>query len=167
MYQYCIEIYTVPIEKKLRAYVLEEQRDKSETQKKNQQNQNQKRKEVHNHTTDLSEIDIIENQSIEKDLNTIPIIQNSSSLFDKSSGSAVFDKSSGSAVFDKSSGVFDKSSGVFDKYSEEEKARKETTMDPFIKNMNHTYKNEEIPTESMKYELYNFIQNKNTHFATY
>ena len=49
MYQYCIEIYTVPIEKKLRAYVLEEQTKK---------NEKQKRKELDDNTTDLSEIDV-------------------------------------------------------------------------------------------------------------
>lgn len=111
MYQYCIEIYTVPIEKKLRAYVLEEQTTK---------NEKQKRKELDDNTTDLSEIDV--------------------------HGSDGYTKRTDTSVL----------SAIEE--------------DPFIKNMSHTYRHEEISkesTESMRSELYDFIQNKKSTFAQY
>ncbi len=111
MYQYCIEIYTVPIEKKLRAYVLEEQTKK---------NEKQKRKELDDNTTDLSEIDDhgSDGYTKRKDTSLLSVIEE----------------------------------------------------DPFIKNMSHTYRHEEISkesTESMRSELYDFIQNKKSSFAQY
>tara|TARA_Y100001958_G_C21175539_1_gene506444 strand:+ start:661 stop:966 length:306 start_codon:yes stop_codon:yes gene_type:complete len=101
----------VPIEKKLRAYVLEEQTKK---------NEKQKRKELDDNTTDLSEIDDhgSDGYTKRKDTSLLSVIEE----------------------------------------------------DPFIKNMSHTYRHEEISkesTESMRSELYDFIQNKKSSFAQY